>query len=133
MDLDHLALMHGRQEAGAQVGVEGFAGHLLAHLVVRLADPGPFAAVELEVPEGEIGEQVVLGVVAVDVAGVDVEGVTDLAGDRGHDVADLERRGDRRADLGDDGLAVLHGFPHLARPACRRPARRAAAATCEYR
>ena len=118
--LDHLAFVHGGQEAWAQVGVERFAGHLLAHLVVRLAHPGAVAAVELEVPEGEVGEKVFLGVVAVDVARVDAEGFADLARDRRHDVADFERRCDRGADLGDDGLAILHVVPA---PRARLPAR----------
>ena len=128
--LDHLAFVHGGQEAGAQVGVERLAGHLLAHLVVRLAHPGGVAAIELEVPEGEVGEEVGFGVVAVDVARVDAEGFADLARDRRHDVADFERRGDRGADLGDDGLAILHVISTsrtcapLVRPGGRRPCRR---------
>ena len=128
MDLDHLALVDGGQEAGPQVGVEGLAGDLLADLVVRFADPRPVAAVELEIPEGKIREEVVLGVVAMDVARVHAEGLTHLAGDLGHDVADLERRRDGRADLGDDRLAVFHACttsstfrPHLVPSVAKSP------------
>jgi len=79
VDLDDLAVPYGRQKTRAHVGVKGLAGRLLADLVVRLADPGPVAAVEFEVPEGEIREKIVVGVVAVDVAGVDAERLADLA------------------------------------------------------
>ena len=78
-------------------------------------------AAQLLRPHGDVGHGPCLCVVLIDVAPLDVERLADLPGDGLGDLVDVERRGERRADLEDGPVRIAGGGRDVRRVSHRTP------------